>query len=53
MQQALALIIFGVLTAVQRVHHKSADGEKPPTTAAPKMALRGGGDAEKGPANRD
>src|SRR5260370_12513889 len=28
LQQALALIIFGVVTAVQRVHHKSADGEE-------------------------
>src|SRR5260370_16823174 len=28
LQQAFALIIFGVVAAIQRVHHKAADGEE-------------------------
>src|SRR5258708_22235971 len=47
LQQALALIIFGVVTAVQRVHQKAADGEE---TADYRGAEDGfaevGGDAE-------
>src|SRR5260221_4647522 len=52
LQQALALIIFGVVTAVQRGRHKSADGEE---TAAHRGAQDGfsevGGGAAKVPQN--
>src|SRR5258708_12358236 len=35
LQQALALIIFGVVAAIQRVHHKTADTEEATHSHAP------------------
>src|SRR5713101_1521689 len=48
LQQALALIIFGVVTTIQRVHHKAADGEEATDYRGTEDGFAEvGGDAEK------
>src|SRR5258708_27029994 len=54
LQQALALIIFGVVTAVQRVHHKYAHGEENPHYRGAQDGFsEGGGEAAKDRQNAD